>query len=415
MRRAAAALLLCLTSVAGATPSAWLERVDRALFVESPNGTFRADLSGLVDLEGYYIDQRPPGLIFSDDRGFFNPRLTLFLDTRLGRHLYGFVQARLDRGFDPGAESVDARFDEYLLRYTPFADPRLNLQVGKFATVVGNWVPRHDSWNNPFINAPLPYENVTIVSDAAVAGDPDELLARRTVPDKKDAWLPLVWGPSYATGAAAFGRIARFDYAVEVKNAALPSRPHEWDARHRAWDDPTASARLGVRPAPAWAIGTSASAGSYLREGAATKLPPGKDVGEFREFLVGLDASYARHRLQLWGEFFAARFELPNRCGPRLCQAIDDADTIAYYLEARYKLTTELFAALRWNQQLFDDIEDSAGRARRWDRDIWRVDTALTYRFDRHLQAKLQYGYGRQTGGLQQGEQLVAAQVTVRF
>jgi len=26
-----------------------------------------------------------------------------------------------------------------------------------------------------------------------------------------------------------------------------------------------------------------------------------------------------------------------------------------------------------------------------WDRDIWRVDTALGYRFDRHLQGKLQY------------------------
>ncbi len=46
---------------------------------------------------------------------------------------------------------------------------------------------------------------------------------------------------------------------------------------------------------------------------------------------------------------------------------------------------------------------------------MWRVDAALGYRFDRHLQANLQYAFRRQTGPLQQGEQLVAAQVTLKF
>ena len=48
-------------------------------------------------------------------------------------------------------------------------------------------------------------------------------------------------------------------------------------------------------------------------------------------------------------------------------------------------------------------------------RDAWRLESALTYRFDRHLQAKLQYGHTRQRGDLQQSEQLVAAQLTVKF
>jgi len=43
------------------------------------------------------------------------------------------------------------------------------------------------------------------------------------------------------------------------------------------------------------------------------------------------------------------------------------------------------------------------------------IDAALGYRFDRHLQAKLQYAFSRQTGRLQQGQQLVAAQVTLKF
>ena len=50
-----------------------------------------------------------------------------------------------------------------------------------------------------------------------------------------------------------------------------------------------------------------------------------------------------------------------------------------------------------------------------WDRDAWRVDVALGYRFTRHLQAKLQYSFNHQDSPLQQGENLVAAQLTLKF
>ena len=83
----------------------------------------------------------------------------------------------------------------------------LNLQVGKFATVVGSWVQRHDSWQNPLITAPLPYENLTPLSDGDVPGSPADLLGRRRVADDKGEWLPIIWGPVYATGGSAFGRV----------------------------------------------------------------------------------------------------------------------------------------------------------------------------------------------------------------
>ena len=89
--------------------------------------------------------------------------------------------------------------------------------------------------------------------------------------------------------------------------------------------------------------------------------------------------------------------------------------TVAYYVEGRLKLTPRLFAALRWNQQLFDSVESDAGDDRAWDRDVWRVDAALGCRLDRHLQGKIQYSYMHQRGALQQGEQLVAAQLTFKF
>jgi len=407
---ALAAGLLALAALARppAAPAAdaWLERLDRGLRMETAGGLLRAELSGLFDLEGYVLDRRPPGLIFGDDDPFVNPRLSLFLDTRLGSHLYSLVEARIDRGFDPRAHSSAARFDQYLLRYSPLADGRLNLEVGKFATMIGSWAPRHDSWSNPFINAPLPYENVTVVSDVSVPASRGAFLARRALADRKRQWQPVIWGPSYASGAALFGALGPLEYAAEVKNAAPSSRPEVWDGRARGWRHPTFDGRLGWHPAAAWIVGASAAHGAYLRDDPRGTLPSGRDVDDFPQELIGVDASYAWRHWQLWAEFFASRFDVPR---------VGDADTIAYYVESRYKLTPMLFAALRWNQQLFGEVKNDRERDRAWDRDIWRLDTAVGYRFNRHLQGKLQYSYAHQRGELQQGEQLVAAQLTVKF
>jgi hypothetical protein len=400
-----AAVLLVHRS--GAAPADWLDQLHEALSLQSSNGWFRTDVSGLLDLEGYFVDQPPPGLLFSDHDALFNPRLSLFLDTRLGNHLYSLVQARFDRGFDPGVRPEgDFRVDEYLLRYTPFSDSRLNLQIGKFATVVGNWVARHDSWHNPFINAPLPYENILIITDHVGPADPAKFLARRNKPDVARDWLPVLWGPSYASGASIFGLVEKLEYAAEIKNVALSSRPSAWDATHQAWDYPVVSGRLGYRPGAAWNVGASFSHGPYMLPPEDLLTAGGPRKSRFKQTTVGSDIRYAWRHCEIWAEAFASRFEVP---------AVGDADTIAYYLEAKYEMTPHLFGALRWNQQLFDKVPNGLGGEERWDRDMWRIETALGYRFDRHFQTKLQYSYSRQNGPFQQGEQLFAAQFTVKF
>src|SRR5205823_5086596 len=111
---------------------------------------FHLQLSGLLDLETYFIDQPPSALIYTDRDFLLNPRLTLFLDANIGSQIYLFAQTRLDRGFDPTDGGAELRLDEYFIRYGP--DRSVNLQIGQFATCVGNWVSRHDSWQNPFIN-----------------------------------------------------------------------------------------------------------------------------------------------------------------------------------------------------------------------------------------------------------------------
>ncbi|MEI7731886.1 MAG: hypothetical protein WCO56_20100 [Verrucomicrobiota bacterium] len=368
----------------------------------------RAGIGLLFDLEGYYVDQRPGGLLFRE-RSFLNPRLSMFLDQKLGDHVYVFLQGRADRGFDPYSEKMEARLDEYLVRWTPFAQNQVNLQIGKFVTVVGNWVGRHDSWNNPFITAPLPYENITIITDFKGAASPRGFLARRDMvetPEIKDKWLPIIWGPAYTTGASLFGSLSQFDYAVEVKNASISSRPEYWGADSLTWQNPTVSARLGWRPTEAWNVGISFSRGTYLVPEARSTLPAGRDLGDYNQTTLAYDASYAWHQWQLWGELFYSRFQVPN---------VGNADTTAYYLEAKYKLTAQLFAAVRWNQQLFATIQDGQGGHQTWGHNMERVDASLGYRFNRHLQGKFQYSISHQNAAWQKGEQLVAAQLTVKF
>ena len=394
-------------------PADLLNNVSDALSLQSPRYQFQLQLSGLLDLETYYIDQRAPGLIEAGDGFLFNPRLSIFLDANWTKHLYFFGQVRIDRGFDPANHDAEIRADEYFLRYTPLDDSRINFQIGKFATVVGNWVPRHLSWDNPFINAPLPYENVTGIWDSAAPGDVDDLLEWAHVGEydngnysDKYQRLPIIWGPSYGTGAAVSGSIGKFDYAVEMKNSALASHPEYWDLTERGFSNPTFSGRVGLRPNEMWNFGVSASAGPYLASEASSTLPPNRSIGDYREFLLAQDASFAWHHFQLWAEFFETTFQVPG---------IGDANTFAYYFEAKYKFTPQLFGALRWNQQLYATVRDEDGLRTPWGNDVWRTDAAVGYRFTNYLQGKLQYSFTRTDAKIQVGEQLLAAQLTIKF
>src|SRR5438552_1465277 len=240
-----------------------LDRLDTALTLAAFQDNLRARLSGTIDLEAYHFQQPAPGLIDSKIDNLFNPRLTLFLDAQLGSQVYFFAQARVDRGFDPSNHGAQVRLDEYALRFTPWEDGRFTFQAGKFATVIGNWVPRHLSWENPFINAPLIYENVTPIQDKSAPASP--LYFIYGFYNQKYAFNPVIWGPSYASGVSVSGRLGQFDYAAEMKNASLSSRPESWNATEIGFDNPTVSARIGFRPNQMWNFGFSASDGAYFR------------------------------------------------------------------------------------------------------------------------------------------------------
>ena len=368
------------------------------------NNAGRTRVSGRFDLEGYLVPQPTPGLIQTGQHSLFNPRLTLFLDSQIGPYLYLFVQSRVDRGFDPADRSVEARADEYALRYTPWEEGTLNVQVGKFATVVGNWVGRHQSWENPFVTAPLPYENVTNIYDAWAPRRTRDFTSGRY--NASYEYVPVIWGPSYASGVSVSGRLGQFDYAAEIKNSAVSSPPEMWDATDVGFDYPTVSGRLGFRPNPMWNLGVSISNGPYFQSAAQSTLPRGTGIGDYNELVVGQDIGFAWHHLEVWAEFYEVRFDMPR---------VGNADSLGYYLEARYHFTPQLFGSLRWNEQLFGTVPDGFGGYVQWDNDVWRADAAIGYRFTAHTQLKLQYSLQRQNSEYGNFSHLFAAQFTVRF
>jgi hypothetical protein len=418
-RGTGAALCVAAALAAGAARLAAqddaFDRLEDRLTFGGWGDTVRVRISGLLDLEGYYLQQPATGLIYSDGDGLFYPRLSTFLDAQLGPRLYAFAQVRADNGFDPGEGGPRVRPDEYALRLTPWEDGRLSLQVGKFATVVGNWTARHDSWDNPMITAPLVYENLTGVWDTNAAHSAGELLAWGGMLPKPVAGgaflidyrdVPVIWGPSYGAGASASGRLGVLEYAFEVKNTPLSSRPGTWSPTDTQWQHPTYSGRIGVVPDEMWSLGFSASAGPYLQSFAEPTLAPGRGLDQYLEIVLGQDASFAWHHVQVWAELYEARFEIPE---------VGDADTQAYYVEAKYKVSPQLFLAARFNQQLFSSILGGPLGPERWGRNTWRADISPGYRFSAHIQAKVQYSLERQDADVDAWGQTLAVQLTTRF
>jgi len=379
----------------------WLDQVERWLTFSTPRHELRGQVSGTLDLEGYRGDQSTTGFVFAEG-DLFNPRLSLFLDAQQGRNWYAFAQARLDRGFDPSNGALRFRLDEYAVRWMIARDGHANLQVGQFATIIGGWIGRHLSWDNPFIGAPLPYAHMTGIYDRRA---PTSLAA--LIPGRGEGEYehnPIIWGPSYTTGVAIFGHSGRLDYAAEIKNVGPSSRPESWPVTVAGFECPAYNARIGWRPDPRWKLGFSFSDSSYLLPTAARAV--GFARGDYRERLLGQDVSFAWHHWQVWAELFETKFTVPRAGAAR---------TYAGYVEMRYKFTPQLFGALRWNRQVFSRVPDSIGSRQPWGEDVWRVDAAGVYRMTPHAQFKLQASGRREASRPNQLLLSYAGQFTVRF
>ncbi len=370
------------------------------------DGGFSLDLSGILDVEGYVPGKEAPGLVYAD-HPLVSPRLSLFVDASLGEHLFVFLQARADRGFDPDDHPAQVRPDEYFARWTEAGeDWSVSAQVGKFATPLGSFVQRHDSLRNPLVRAPLPYDFMTSVGDAVAPKSNAAQIARRDIEDRKEDWVPILWGPVYHTGAMLFGAVGDFDMRLAATNAAPCERPEEWtwqedDGEAIAW-----SARLGWRAFPGFVVGLDWARGPYYRREAEDSLA-GSDREDFDQKLIGVDLEYKVGHLEAWAEVYASDWEAPNIVG--------DLRALAYYVEAKYTLTPALHLAGRWGQIFFNEIRDASGRRTEWDRASWRAELGVGYLFASNLLGKVQYEVNEHSGGREPHDDMASFSMSLGF
>ena len=403
MRWLSAFILSATACVSAGASEEWFDRMEQALSFSAWNDTLRARLSGLLTLEYYQVEQPAPGMIFTTEDHLFRPRLGLQLQGQYGAQLFGFALVRFDRGFDPSNGDLRGRLEEYALTYVSPHESGINLKVGQFATVIGNWVARHDAWDNPFITAPLPYEHQTMIYDAEAPASPADFVHFEA--DEKYGYNPIIWGPSYATGAAVSGRLGHFEYAAEVKNTGPSSRPEVWPLRETGFDRPAYNARLGFRPDLRWSFGISASDSAFYLPH-AENLPPGTDHHDYRQVLFGTDLGFAWHHLQVWAELFDCRFEVPR---------VGRVRTLAGYVETKYRFGATMYGALRWNRQTFSSIPDGSGSQLPWGNDVWRVDAAAGFRLSAHMEWKLQASGQNAPTGTGHVQANYSTQLNVRF
>ncbi|MBI3268463.1 MAG: hypothetical protein HYZ53_05530, partial [Planctomycetes bacterium] len=315
------------------------------LRLRNDKGSFDLLVSGILDLEFYGVQDEAPGLLFTD-HSFLTERLRLFVDTTVGDHWFFFLQARADRGFDADDHPVAVRGDEYFARYTLSGDDwSWSFQLGKFATPLGNFVARHDSMKNPLVRAPLFYDHVTVLGDDQAPANNAALLGRRDIEDKKEEWVPMIWGPVYHAGGMVVGTAGPVELRFAVTNSAPCERPDEWEWGDKDEEHLAYSARFGWRAFPGFTVGANYAVGPYFRGKAERTFGRGQDRNDFDQHLAGLDLEYLIGHWEFWAEVFGSQWDAPNIRG--------DLRALGYYVEGKYTLTPRLHVSGRWAQMFF--------------------------------------------------------------
>lgn len=383
---------------------------DATLFT-TEDGKVSLDFDFYLTMDNLFMSQPPPPLIVNPNNYLPNPRLSMLGQFDYDGWLTLFALGRVDRGFDPTDDDAQVRPDEYYLQLDPFGG-HVRFTAGKFGTSYGQWGRRYFEWDNPMTNAPLVYDWMTTVGDGndapTVAPTRAAFLARKNQVVPRSKWLPAVWGPSYTSGFRFDGTSDIWDYALEVKNDALSSRPSEWDLwNHGLYGSALSwTGRLGVRPMTDWNIGVSGSAGAYLIPN-APGVPAGSQWFDYLQRAVCVDVAWAHGPVEVWAEAHWSSFDVPGEVGT--------VGLWSWFAESRWKVSPGWWLSGRFNQQLYDDIPDGLGGTTPWDNDVWRVDACVGWKVDRTVTVKFQYSYADESGPVGQGRNLFDLQLIFAF
>jgi hypothetical protein len=388
-RAGAIALALALMPGAAVAQGGALPTLaDLGIGWRSSDGGFQLDLSGRLDVAGYFPQDRPQWVIPATD-AFVAGRLRLFADLFVGEALYGLLEIRSDRGEAPDDGPFEVRVEQAFARLALPLPVGLQLQAGKFASPIGGYSARQHTAEDPLIRPPVMYDWHTIVNPAAAPGATAGFLDWKDDPVRRPAGTPIVWGVPYPWGALLAGAAGPLDFRFGLTSAAPSSRPDMWDFNGDRFGRPSFVAAAGWRVVPELRVQAYFSRGSYLDELRQGALPAGAELEDFFQELWGAELVFARGPAAVRAEAFANRWNVPN--------VGDDVRDRSYSIEAKAKLAAGLFAAARYGAIHFNDL-DAAGVREPWDHDVRRIQLGGGYRLLRNTELRLEYLISRTDG-----------------
>jgi hypothetical protein len=354
----------------------------------------------------------------SDDEGYFNygdygtSRLRLFrvdlaAEARLSERIGLLAEIRSDNLDTPDLYAL-------YLRLRPWAERRLDLQLGLVPPVFGALPRRSYAGDEPLPSLPLVYQYLTDLRYDEVPANAEALVSQRGrgwlvgYPGGVSAepGLPVVAGERWDAGAQVAIANDVLGLTVAVTQGSL-SRPLVSDDN----EGKQVSARLQWTPTPAWTFGLSGATGEFLADEATRDLPPSTGALRNRQQALGADAAWSAGHWIVRAEAVFARFSVPDVAETRLD---DPLPALGGYLEARLKLRPGLFAAARLERLAFSEVDTTLGSLT-WDAPVTRIEAGVGFVPLRPLLLRGSWQHNRRDGGRIRSNHLFCGSVMLWF
>jgi hypothetical protein len=370
------------------------------LAASSAGGAAQLQISGQVDVLARAGYDRPLSSNFRRDDPLNELRFRLMANRWVTDNVALFAELLFDIG-------SDARVNGAYLVVTELAGKEwLNTRIGLAPSLLGSFGTRSTYFNvNPLILAPMVWHYRSALDPGARA-NAQELIARR---DRNARGLPLLYDSCWNVLWEVSGSRGRFDYALGVTPGSATN-----PIASRSENGAQGMARIGLRPFLGLRLGLSGAWGPYIGEsvdpsGVSAELTSTPE--DYAQTLLGYDAELSRGQLQLFSEGYWSAWETP--------EIAEGVEARGGYLEGRYDLAAQWYVASRLDAIWFNEIavtaEDGTVTRQSWDDDVWRVESALGYRFTREVLAKLAWHHYGFAAGAGPTMDVLAVQVSAVF
>lgn len=191
--------------------------------------------------------------------------------------------------------------------------------------------------------------------------------------DNFSGGVTSIYEACWVTGVSAFGKLDVFDWMVAVAKGTLTNP----EARKN--DGYQIAGRIGAEPLPWLKIGLSGGIAPYLENG--TSVPSGTSREDVHHRLLGTDASISWKDLTFHSELVFNSWDTP-------LLAEKSVHAVSWYVEAKYDIIKELYAAARVDQMLFNEIKDASGTLTPWGYDVHRQEIGIGAKLIKELTIK---------------------------